>query len=82
MFTGIIGATALVKKNEKQKNDGGGRLAVVKPRGWRVKTGESVAVNGVCLTIISLSRGLNFAYMPETAACSTIENLQAGCHRK
>lgn len=76
MFTGIIAAAARVRKNEKQK-DGGFKLAVAKPRGWRVKKGESIAVDGVCLTAVSVSANLAFEYIPETAARATTPNLRA-----
>ncbi|MBI5728808.1 MAG: riboflavin synthase [Candidatus Magasanikbacteria bacterium] len=80
MFTGIIQATARVQKNDKQK-DGGSRLSTAKPLGWRVKKGESIAVNGVCLTTVSVGSAgsaLAFVYMPETALRSTIESLKVG----
>lgn len=77
MFTGIIGATARVWKNEKQK-DGGFRLIVVKPPAWHVKKGGSISVDGVCLTAVSVGHKLAFVYMPETAARATTGSLEAG----
>lgn len=77
MFTGIIKATARVK-SAKVNERGGAAFAVERPRRWRVKKGDSVAVNGVCLTVIGLVRGLHFAYMPETAARSAVGSLKPG----
>ena len=77
MFTGIIAETARVGSVQKDKA-GGFRLAVGKPRGWQVKKGDSVAVNGVCLTAVSTSPALTFSFIPETARRSTLGNLKKG----
>lgn len=43
------------------------------PKGWKVKTGESISVNGVCSTVKRIS-GNNFVveYMPETVKKTTV----------
>lgn len=77
MFTGIVATTAKVKKNQSDKK-GGWSLVIEKPRGWKVKKGESVAVNGVCLTALVSTGGISFVYMPETASRSNLADLAAG----
>ena len=49
------------------------------PRGWDIKLGESISVNGVCSTVNKISRG-NFTveYMPETVKKTTVGDFQKG----
>lgn len=49
MFTGIIQAVAIIKKAEQK--DGSLFLTIEKPKGWKLKPGDSVATDGVCLTV-------------------------------
>src|SRR3989344_3575096 len=49
MFTGIIPRIGQVEKSERKKRSL--FLTIAKPRGWRLKAGDSVATNGVCLTV-------------------------------
>lgn len=57
----------------------GAWLVVNKPRGWRIRTGDSIAVNGVCSTVKGLTNStLRFEYMPETLARSTLLGLNKG----
>lgn len=77
MFTGIIKATARVKSVKADKHRRAA-LLVERPRRWQVKKGESIAVNGACLTVVGLDGGLHFAYMPETAARSAVGGLKPG----
>ena len=49
MFTGIIQTIARVKDSERKK--GSLFFTIAKPNGWRLKAGDSVATNGVCLTV-------------------------------
>ena len=76
MFTGIVERSVRVAS----VSDGTGfrrlNLAVDWPD---AKHGESVAVNGVCLTIAELSRGLlAFDIVPETLSRTNLGALQAG----
>ena len=76
MFTGIVERSVRVAS----VSDGTGfrrlNLAVDWPD---AKRGESVAVNGVCLTIAELSRGLlAFDVIPETLSKTNLGVLQAG----
>lgn len=70
MFTGIIQAVAKVKKVARRA--GAMTLTIQKPRGWKLRPGQSVATNGVCLTVTTV--GKNFyqtELMGETLACTT-----------
>ena len=65
MFTGIIKNIATIKK---QQTIGGSLfLAIETPKDWRVQQGDSIATNGVCLTVKEV--GVDFyttELMPET----------------
>ena len=71
MFTGIVKKLSEVKKISWQK--GSFFVDIKIPKGWKVKTGESISVNGVCSTVKRIS-GNNFVveYMPETVKKTTV----------
>lgn len=70
MFTGVIEDTGRVLGTRKRKNLT--EITVEKPAGWTLKLGDSVAVNGVCLTVAAQNRNLFKAeLMPETLARTT-----------
>ncbi len=76
MFTGIIQDVGTVIRRAR------GHL-VVATRLDSIKAGESVAVNGICLTASSILRrdrqmALGFDFSPETSVVTTIEELQPG----
>lgn len=73
MFTGIIEAVKKIKAVSP------GRLAAAVPAAWTLADGESVSVNGACLTVTGFNPGLAvFAMSPETAARTTLRLLKAG----
>lgn len=73
MFTGIIEAAGKVKAAPA------GRLELAVPEGWRLAAGESVAVNGVCLTVTAAAPGLAvFVVSPETLSRTTLRLLGSG----
>ncbi len=76
MFTGIISVLAPIV--EVKKNTGGLQLKVAKPKNWKVKTGESISVNGVCSTLKQDKQGLLFEYMQETLAKTGILKMKKG----
>lgn len=76
MFSGIISAAAKVKRVQKSMD--GLRLAIAKPKGWRVKIGESIAVSGVCSTVTGIRPNLRFQYMPETLRRTNLSALTVG----
>jgi len=73
MFTGIIEAV------EKVRSVSTGRLEVSVPADWALADGESVAVNGACLTVVSHKAGVaGFAVSPESFSRTTLGRLKAG----
>lgn len=78
MFTGIIEETGKIENIQKNKN--GLRLAVsAKKTIVGSKLGESIAVNGVCLTIVKLTNTqLFFDVMAVTDKDSLIGSLKKG----
>jgi riboflavin synthase alpha subunit len=80
MFTGIVEALGRVGAVETSMG-GGRRLAVAVPdeSGWRLTLGESVAVSGVCLTVVSAAAGrLAFDLAEETLRVTTLGTLREG----
>ena len=65
MFTGIIKATAPVKRAESK--NGSLFLFISTPKNWRIKPGDSIAANGVCLTVKKVNKNNYITeLMPET----------------
>jgi riboflavin synthase len=77
VFTGIVSEMGEVRTGVPP---GGGRLRVAAPRtapGLRV--GDSVAVNGACLTVVEAGGGeFSAEVMPETARRTTLGGLHPG----
>ncbi len=78
MFSGIVEATSRVVKLEDTK---GQRVAwIARPRGWKLKAGESVSVDGVCSTVQEVNRGtFRVIYMFETLRRTTLGRMSSGC---
>jgi riboflavin synthase len=80
MFTGLIESTALIERVDTVAT--GRRLRVATPLGplgWDVRQGDSVAVNGVCLTAIQTSAdGFSADVSPETLRVTTLGGFDAG----
>lgn len=77
MFTGIIKKISIVETVKRQK---GSLFAEIKiPKGWKVNLGESISINGICSTIIKVSKN-NFTveWMPETVKKTTVGDFEAG----
>lgn len=73
MFTGIVASKARVARLSRRSE--GALLEVERPAGWNdVAAGESIAVSGVCLTVLAPSdKGpLRFDLSPETLSRSTL----------
>lgn len=74
MFTGLI------QQVEQVIAFGAGRLTIAAQTSaddpWVI--GESVAVNGSCLTVVSSEGGLTFDLSPETLARTSLEDLKVG----
>jgi riboflavin synthase len=74
MFTGIIHSSGVVEAIEKL--DAGARLRI---RGEdRLERGESVAINGVCLTVIPNGQTFSTDISNETLSRTTLGTLTAG----
>ena len=78
MFTGIVEETGIVDRLELNSNS-----SSIKIRASKVlegtKTGDSIAVNGVCLTVTSLAGSFFTAdVMAETMRCTNLGSLKKG----
>jgi len=77
MFTGLIEATGRLA--ERQTIAGGVRLRIESPLAAELSAGDSVAVNGVCLTAIAGDRDAIHADLgPETMRVTTLGTLAIG----
>ncbi len=77
MFTGIVEATGTLA--EVKGTGGGFRVRIETPLSAHVKIGDSLAVNGVCLTVILIDGVHVLADVgPETARVTTFNALQRG----
>lgn len=76
MFTGIIEQQGKVLTNKAQEK--ASRLVI--SSAWDgLQSGESIAVNGVCLTLLPSSQGqLHFDVSPETMQVTTLGRLKSG----
>ncbi len=77
MFTGLVEAVGELV--ERKPTTGGYRLRVAAPLAGELVVGDSVAVNGVCLTVI-VAQGSEFQAEvgPETARVTTLGRLPRG----
>ena len=74
MFTGLVQAVGTLRQT-------GARLVLDAPNAWTgepFQHGESIAVNGVCLTLVDQSDGLAFDLSEETLERTTLGSLPAG----
>ena len=55
MFTGLVGGTGTIRRLEP--DGGGARLEVGTPLAAELRAGDSIAVNGVCLTAVAVGDG-------------------------
>lgn len=78
MFTGIVEGCGTIERVERTQ--GGARIVVRHGLEWAdCAVGDSVAIDGVCLTAIALSPGCaTFELGPETLAVTTLGALAAG----
>jgi riboflavin synthase len=77
MFTGLIEQQGKVVINERREV--GNRL-ILKASFERLEPGESIAINGVCLTLLpeSSNGSLQFDVSPETLGLTTLSSLKVG----
>jgi riboflavin synthase len=77
VFTGLIADLGTVQSVEG--GDGGATLAIVTGLAGELAPGDSIAVNGVCLTAIEVAGGtFRTEAMPETLARSSLGALRPG----
>jgi riboflavin synthase len=77
MFTGLIESVGEIA--EVKATVAGSRLRVSTPLGAELHPGDSLAVNGVCLTVVSAdAEGIHADVSPETARVSTFSAVARG----
>lgn len=77
MFTGIVETVGTLA--EVKGTGGGYRVRIETPLSAELKVGDSLAVNGVCLTVILIDGGHVLADVgPETSRVTTLGALQRG----
>lgn len=70
MFTGIVQKTALIQNATMR--DANRVIAVEKPSSWKLSLGQSVAVDGICLTVTKITpKTFEAELMPETLKKTT-----------
>lgn len=75
MFTGIIQKTAPILSVTHEGECL--RVRIKKPLGWKLALGQSIALDGVCSTVISHKPTFfEVDYMPETLAKTTVKMFQ------
>lgn len=78
MFTGIVKELGTVRAVRRMR--GATRLSIHAPTtASRLVVGESVAINGVCLSVVRVRQGaLDFEMIPETRRLTTLGTLSSG----
>ncbi|HNX04291.1 MAG TPA: riboflavin synthase [Opitutales bacterium] len=79
MFTGIVEATGRILSMERGQGDTVRLTLDVGSLAQKVAIGDSVAVNGCCLTVVAISgRRLSFDLLGETVRCTSIGDAAMG----
>jgi riboflavin synthase len=77
MFTGLIETTGRIRTSPSAA--GGARLSIETPLGAELRPGDSIAVNGVCLTVtIADAAGFSADVSPETLRVTSFGSLASG----
>lgn len=77
MFTGLI--ESLGKVTDVRLVEAGSRIRIVASLAADVREGDSVSVNGVCLTVVDAGKkDIHVDVGPETARVTTLGGLQSG----
>lgn len=70
MFTGIVETTSPILSTLGRR--GIRHVRIEKPARWRLSSGESIAVDGICSTVVAhRQRSFNVEYTPETLSKTT-----------
>ena len=81
MFTGIIKAVGVVTDITSKAGDICMSIRSPKPSCRDIRLGESIAINGVCLTAVTISKnGFNVDISRETLTTTTLYSLKVGSH--
>jgi riboflavin synthase len=79
MFTGIIHAIGTISASTPQQNGRRVRIDAGRMSLAGVRLGDSIAVNGVCLTVVAFDdHGFVVDISPETLACTTLGDCVVG----
>lgn len=74
MFSGII--TSLQKPTSIIKNETSIKLTLPKPKGWKIKNGDSVAIDGICSTVEKTDNdSFSIHFMEETLKKTSLTHL-------
>jgi len=74
MFTGIISSVAKIEKSEHK--NGSLFFTIEKPKNWQIKIGDSIATNGICLTVIKVNqKNYVVELMPETLSKTSFSKI-------
>lgn len=77
MFTGIIQKVVSIRSVEKTGECL--RVQMERPAEWNLVQGQSIAVDGVCSTVVEFGEdSFDVEYMPETLAKTTVGSFQEG----
>jgi riboflavin synthase len=77
VFSGIVETISPILSIEDSK--GQRKFLVGTPRGWKLNSGESISIEGVCSTIQKVNRkAFEVIYMPETLRRTTLGNFRPG----
>jgi riboflavin synthase len=76
MFTGLVETVGEVTASSPMP--GGQRLTISTPLAAELKPGDSVAVNGVCLTVVTAGSSFDADVGPETMRVTTLGTLARG----
>ncbi len=79
MFTGIIERVGIIDKLEKKSKSGRLTISVNPSFNRQIEIGESIAVNGTCLTVAEInSDRFVFDVLSETFKCTSLAELEKG----
>ena len=77
MFTGLVEGIGEIV--ERKATSGGCRLRIATALAPELKPGDSLAVNGVCLTVVAADNdGVHMDVSPETARITTLGGIRRG----
>lgn len=77
MFTGIIQRKVKVLSLKRDKENL--LSSIARPKGWKLALGQSIAIDGVCSTVVRFNaKSFDVCWMPETVQKTTVGGLEKG----